>query len=346
MSLDASLQRVWYGARWLSLPLRPLEWLFRSAAAVRASLYRRGVLASFRVAAPVVVVGNISVGGTGKTPVAAWLARQLSVQGRRVGVVLRGYGGRGAARAQVVTAESDPAEVGDEAVLHARRHPHVVVVGVDRVEAARLAVERGAEVVVCDDGLQHLRLARDCEIAVVDGGRGLGNGRLLPAGPLREPPGRLDSVDAVVVTLRDATSGPAPDIRGRQAITARLTAGSAVNLRSGERRPLDGMRGMPAHAVAAIGHPEAFFGSLRSAGLELVPHPLPDHAALDPGALPFPVDARVLMTEKDAVKCRSFAGADWWYVEYDVDLAEEAARALLARVLECTGLDRAGVNLG
>jgi tetraacyldisaccharide 4'-kinase len=346
MSLDASLQRVWYGARWLSLPLRPLEWLFRSAVAVRASMYRLGVLPSFRVAAPVVVVGNISVGGTGKTPVAAWLARKLATSGRRVGIVLRGYGGRSVTRAQVVTVESDPADVGDEAVLHARRRPHVVVVGADRVEAARLAVEQGAEVVVCDDGLQHLRLARDCEIAVVDGGRGLGNGRLLPAGPLREPPGRLDSVDAVVVTLRDAASGPAPELPGPPPVTARLAAGHAVNLRSGERRPLEEMRGAPVHAVAGIGHPEAFFDALRAAGLVLVPHPLPDHAALDRAALPFPAEARVLMTEKDAVKCRLFAGADWWYVEYDMDVGQEAASLLLTRVLECTGLAGAGVNLG
>jgi tetraacyldisaccharide 4'-kinase len=345
MTLEAALQRLWYGPRWLSLPLWPLGWLYRLVVALRRLLYRAGIFRVQRVAVPVVVVGNLTVGGTGKTPVAAWLARALGRRGHRVGVVLRGYGGRGTDRPRVVTTASDPAEVGDEAVLHALRAPQVVVVDGDRVAAARLAVEQGAEVVVCDDGLQHLRLARDCEIVVVDAARGLGNRRLLPAGPLREPAGRLERVQAVVLTER-GESQPAIAPRQPLTVTARLRPGRAVNLLSNERRPLERFRDRPVHAVAGIGHPQAFFDGLSAAGLTTVQHPLPDHAPLDPEGLPFPPGATVLMTEKDAVKCRRFAGGDWWFVELDVHLARDDADRLLAMILGRTGLTGAGDQLG
>jgi tetraacyldisaccharide 4'-kinase len=346
MSLDGALQRLWYGPRWVSLPLWPLSWLFRAAIAVRRGLYRLGAMRAQRVAVPVVVVGNLTVGGTGKTPVAAWLARQLVLRGHQVGVVLRGYGGRAAGPPRMVTPDSDPAEVGDEAVLHALRGTRCVVAGADRVAAARRAAEAGAEIVVCDDGLQHLRLARDFELAVVDAARGFGNGRLLPAGPLREPPARLEKVDAVVLTERGAGRAARVAPVRPLTVTARFALGDAVNLASGERRPLEAFRGRPAHAVAGIGHPQAFFGALRAAGLAVEPHALADHAALDPAALPFPAQATVLMTEKDAVKCRAFAGADWWFVELAVGLDRADASALLALILERTGLTGAGVQLG
>jgi tetraacyldisaccharide 4'-kinase len=200
--------------------------------------------------------------------------------------------------------------------------------------------------VVCDDGLQHLRLARDLEIAVVDAARGLGNGQLLPAGPLREPPARLEQVDAVVLTERGAGRRAGVAARGPLTVTARLALGDAVNLASAERRPLDAFRGRALHAVAGIGHPEAFFDALRAAGLAIEPHALADHAALDPSALPFPAGATVLMTGKDAVKCRAFAGPDWWFVDLAVGLDRSDAGALLALVLERTGLTGAGVQIG
>jgi tetraacyldisaccharide 4'-kinase len=347
MSLDARLQGVWYGPAWRSLPLWPLSLLYRAVVAARAGLRRAGVLPTLHVAVPVIVVGNITVGGTGKTPVAAWLAQQLQRRGRRVGVVLRGYGGSHRGAPRVVTGADVAAETGDEAVLHARRGVYVVVIGADRVAAARLAQARGAEVIVCDDGLQHTRLARDCEIAVVDGARGVGNGWLLPAGPLREPRVRLDSVHAVVVTGRDGPPRPIPGLRGPLQVAARFTPGTAVNLQSGERRPLADLRQAPElHAVAAIGHPAAFFNGLRNAGLDPRCVALADHAALDPAALPFPVDATVLMTEKDAVKCTEFARPGWWWVELEVSIDRADAAALLATVLDRTGLTGAGVNLG
>jgi len=346
MSRDAALQRLWYGPRWMSVPLWPLAWLFRAVVAIRGLLYRSGLLRVRRVAAPVVVAGNITVGGTGKTPLAGWLARQLTLRGHRVGVVLRGYGGRSTAGVQVVTAESDAREVGDEALLHALRGPHVVVAGADRVAAARRAVAEGAEIVVCDDGLQHLRLARDYEVAVVDAVRGLGNGQLLPAGPLREPPSRLESVDAVLFTQRGQPVQPAVSVRRPFSVAARLSLGDAVNVRTGARRTLDTFHDRTVFAVAGIGHPQAFFDALRAAGLHFEAHPLADHAALDPARLPFPADAMVLMTEKDAVKCRPFAGADWWFVELGVHLERTAANDWLAQILERAGLTGAGVHLG
>lgn len=346
MNADSGLQRLWYGPAWLSLPLWPLAWLFRLVTGLRRGFYRIGLLRRERIDIPVVVVGNLTVGGTGKTPIAAWLARQLTLRGHKVGVVLRGYGGKHSHRVRVVTADAAAVEVGDEALLHARRGPHVVVIGADRVAAARLAASEGAEVIVCDDGLQHLRLARDYEIAVVDGARGLGNRRLLPAGPLREPAGRLEKVDAVVITQRGEDEGARIRLRGPFTANVRLRLGEAVNLVSGERRPVEAFRGTAVHAVAAVGHPEAFFTGLEAAGVDVRRHALADHASLDPAALPFPADSTVLMTEKDAVKCRAYARPGWWFVMLDVVIERRTAGELLALVLERAGLTGAGVKLG
>ena len=346
MSLESGLQRIWYGPAWLSLPLWPLGWLYRAVVASRRALYSIGLLRRHRAPVPVVVVGNLTVGGTGKTPIAAWLARQIASRGHRVAVALRGYGGRHSGAPRLVSATDDPAVVGDEALVHARGGASLVVIGADRVAAARLAAEQGAEVVVCDDGLQHLRLARDYEIAVVDRSRGLGNGRMLPAGPLREPAGRLERVDAVVLASKGDTGATAVQPRGPFVAEARLLLGAAVNLQSRERRELESFRGRTVHAVAAVGHPEAFFSALRAAGLDVVDHPLPDHATLDPAALRLPSGATVLMTTKDAVKCVEHAQPDWWHVELDVAIERETARELVALVLERIGLTGAGVKLG
>lgn len=346
MSAAAALERLWYGSRLRAWPLLPLAALYAAVVGLRRVLYSIGLFRRRHVAAPVIVVGNLTVGGTGKTPVAAWLAREIGLRGHRVGVVLRGYGGDWSGSARVVEAADDPAVVGDEALLHARRAPHVVVIGADRAGAAAIAVGRGADVVICDDGLQHLALARDFEIAVVDADRGFGNGWMLPAGPLREPASRIERVDAMVVTRRGGPGGRAPQARGPWTVEARLVPGTAVNLASGERRDLAAFRGRPLHALAAIGHPAQFFAALAARGLEFEAHELPDHSALDPQALPFPDDATVLMTEKDAVKCAGYARAGWWYVELEVELERDAARDLVSMVLERTGLTGAGVKLG
>jgi tetraacyldisaccharide 4'-kinase len=347
MSLDARLQSVWYGPAWRSLLLWPLALLYRLILALRAMAYRIGLLRVEHVAVPVIVVGNLTVGGTGKTPVAAWLARQLEARGRRVGVVLRGYGGSHRGEPRGVTSADDPGVTGDEALVHARRGVHTVVIGADRVAAARLAAQQGAEVVVCDDGLQHVRLARDYEIAVVDGARALGNGWLLPAGPLREPVSELESVHAVVVTERGGEGRADVTVRAPLLLRAQFDLGDAVNLVTGERRRMVEFVGKPRlHAIAGIGHPDAFFRSLEQRGLVITKHPLPDHAPLEAGSLPFPADATVLMTEKDAVKCRQIARPDWWWVDLEVSIGRAEAAALLTSVLERTGLTGAGVSLG
>ena len=346
MSAAAALERLWYGTRLRAWPLLPLAALYAAAIALRRALYSIGLLRGRRAAVPVIVVGNLTVGGTGKTPVAAWLARELGLRGHRVGVVLRGYGGDWSGPPRVVEADDDAAVVGDEALLHARRTPHVVVIGADRAAAAAIASGRGADVIVCDDGLQHLALARDFEIVVVDADRGFGNGWMLPAGPLREPASRIERVDAMVATHRGGPGAHAPRPRGPWTVEARLVPGAAVNIASGERRDLVSFRGGRVHALAAIGNPAQFFEALAARGLEFDAHALPDHSALDPRALPWPAGATVLMTEKDAVKCAGYAQSGWWYVELEVELEREAARDLVSMVLERTGLTGAGVKLG
>jgi tetraacyldisaccharide 4'-kinase len=346
MTAGPGLQGLWYGPAWRTILLWPLALLFGVAVAARRTLYAVGVLRRLRVDVPVVVVGNLTVGGTGKTPVAAWLARQLTLRGHRVGVVLRGYGGRDSRRVRVVEPGDDPRDVGDEALLHAAGGPHVVVIGADRVAAAGMAAERGAAIVVCDDGLQHLRLARDYEIAVVDADRGFGNGWMLPAGPLRERPGRLESVDAVVRTRRGEGGETAVHPRRPFVVDARLSIGDAVNLVSGERCDLGRFRGGRVHAVAGIGNPQAFFDALAAAGLDVEGHALPDHAAMIPKQIGLAAGATVLMTAKDAVKCREYAEPGWWYVDLDVRVERDAARELLAIILDRAGMTGAGVQIG
>lgn len=338
--MDRFLQGVWYErkSQWFSALLLPLSALFAIVVAIRRAAYRKGWLRSFRVSRPVIVVGNITVGGTGKTPMTIWLAEQLLARGLRVGIVLRGYGGRSTQWPREVTKETSSLEVGDEAVLLAQRTGALVVAGPDRVAAAHRAIERGADIVLCDDGLQHYRLMRDAEIAVVDERRGLGNGRLLPAGPLREPASRLNSV-AVRVKTRRSGASPTGKSGDGCAVVATPTLREAISITTGERRPLQSFSGSRVHAVAGIGNPQAFFDALTALGLEVDPHPLPDHARLTVGHLAFPDGAPVLMTEKDAVKCPANTRGHpnpLWAVRMDVALSAADAQImqqLLDRVL-------------
>jgi tetraacyldisaccharide 4'-kinase len=326
--LDNFFQRLWYAgeARWMAVLLLPLSWLFALIASVRRAAYGVGLFRSYRVDRPVLVVGNITVGGVGKTPLTIWLASQIAGRGVRVGIVLRGYGGRSPTWPRHVNAATPVEEVGDEAALLAERTSAIVVAGPDRVADARLAIELGAEVVLSDDGLQHYRLARDCEIAVIDELRGLGNGWLLPAGPLRERRTRLNSVNLVVLTRRTTAKPGSTNDRGVPgSVTASARLSRATSLATGEVRSLDAFRGARVHAIAAIGHPHAFFDALAACGLRVDSRALPDHAALTPGDLRFADDAPVLMTEKDAVKCRAFADQRLWAVRMDVELSAKDA---------------------
>jgi len=280
---------------------------------LRRLFYRVRILPMQRIGVPVIVVGNITVGGTGKTPLVNWLARRLAKAGHRPGIVSRGYGGRAADGPRQVSADGDPAELGDEAVLLARCAACPVVVDRDRVRGARaLATQHGCNVVLSDDGLQHYRLGRDIEIAVVDGDRRQGNGYCLPAGPLREPQSRLRRVDLVVV------NGAARS--GERTMTLRPKA--FLNLRRDVSLPLDELRGKRVHAVAAIGNPGRFFRTLRELGLEPIEHAHRDHHRFVSAELQFGDSLPLIMTEKDAVKCARLDGVAGWFLAVDVEVDE------------------------
>ena len=311
---------LWHTRTPLVWPLLPLSALYCAVVSVRRWAYRVGIRNIHRLDVPVIVVGNLSVGGTGKTPLVTWLAQFLRQQGYRPGLVARGYGGKASRWPQAVTAGSDPAFVGDEPVLLAHATGCPMRVAPDRVAAARaLLAEHNCNVILSDDGLQHYALGRDIEIAVIDGERRFGNGQCLPAGPLREPASRLKDVDLIVANGA-AQAGE---------FAMQVHAGEAINLVSGERRALESFRGQPVHAAAGIGHPARFFTALQDAGLTVEPHAFPDHHAFRPEELAFD-DGAVLMTEKDAVKCRRFALPYLWAVDTRVELGEAFGARILA----------------
>jgi len=318
------LDRYGYSLNLVAVLLWPLSLLFSVMVRVRRWLYAWGILKSAAMAAPVIIVGNISVGGTGKTPLVAHLVEVLRKAGYKPGVVSRGYGGQSRQWPRHVTADSNPREVGDEPVLLAQRCHCPVVVGPDRVTAARtLIATYQCNVVISDDGLQHYQLHRDIEIVVIDGARRLGNGACLPAGPLREPPSRLRTVDFII------GNGAASD--GEYLMS--LRGETALNLRDPYITvALPGFRGSVVHGVAGIGNPKRFFNYLRHAHLRLIEHPFPDHHLFRPENLRFAEDFPVLMTEKDAIKCRSFASEDWWYVPVSAQLDPEFEERLLKRL--------------
>ena len=292
----------WYRRGPLAWLLWPASLGFRLAVSLRRILYRLRLLRSAHPGLPVVVVGNLSVGGSGKTPLVLWIAELLQKHGWAPAIVSRGYGGKATA-ARAATVADDAQDVGDEPIVLARRSGCPVWIGADRlavIKALRTAHPE-VDVLVLDDGLQHYRLRRDVEIAVVDS-RGFGNGFLLPAGPLREPPRRLRSVDAVV-SHESPVPGYAMRLEGD--MVHRMTD-------SRDRRPVQSFRGQKVHAVAGIGNPNRFFLHLVRLGASVLPHPFPDHHRLTPEELDFGDDAPVMMTEKDAVKLRRYGRANWW----------------------------------
>ena len=317
-------------------PLLPLSWTFAGLAALRRLFYRCGLLTSARLPLPVVVVGNLTVGGSGKTPLVLWLVRNFRERGWHPGVISRGYGGAGQG-IQAVTAASLSALVGDEPVLLARRGGVPVFVGRDRCAAASalLAAHPECDVIISDDGLQHYHLQRTLELAVLDG-RGAGNGRLLPAGPLREPLWRLAQVSAVIWN-------GIPDARAEKA--ARSTPRFAMRL-VGDRfvalgGPTEGfctaqsLAGRKLYAIAGIGDPQRFFRHLSTLGLEFEAHPFPDHQPYSEADLAFARDGVLLMTEKDAVKCSALSLGEAWVLPVDAAIgAEPGQSGLFEMILE------------
>jgi tetraacyldisaccharide 4'-kinase len=320
MSVQSWLNRIWYDRAAPPWWMLPLSLVYGAAAGSRRYLYAKRLRKSTRMSTPVVVVGNLSVGGTGKTPLVCWLVARLTELGFKPGVVTRGYGGS-SGNLRLIERSDDPDVVGDESILLARRTGVPVAIGRDRPAASQLLVNAGCDVVVSDDGLQHYALARDCEIAVIDGDRRFGNGWLLPAGPLRESPARLAAADAIVV------NGGRALLDG--AFSMRLEAKSALSVIGGAATALDEFAGRSVHAVAAIGNPERFFNMLRAHGIEVVGHPLPDHARLQAADISFSDQRPVLMTEKDAVKCERIAGPLHWYVPVTASFNGRESKVLL-----------------
>ena len=319
----------WFDGSAPPLHARLLAWAYARAVSARAALYRKGVPRSHGVEAPVLVVGNLIAGGSGKTPLTIALVERLRAEGFTPGVASRGYGRRQANIARWVDAATDTATGGDEPVLIARRTGAPVRVDRDRVAAAQALIGAGCDVVVCDDGLQHYRLARDIEIEVIDGRRRYGNRLPLPAGPMREPPERGDRCDFRVVNL----GGDAYDT-GFGEWPMRLRAQDAVPLHGHRSAPLSAFAGQRVHAVAGIGDPERFFAMLRGMEIAVVPHAFADHHRYRAEDLRFGSDLPVLMTEKDAVKCAAFESGRCYSVPIRAELPEAFWVALLDRLRE------------
>ncbi|MEL7628549.1 tetraacyldisaccharide 4'-kinase [Pectobacterium aroidearum] len=320
------IERIWSGRSRLYWLLLPLSWLYGFITFLIRQSYRLGWRKSWRSPVPVVVVGNLTAGGNGKTPVVIWLVEHLQRRGYRVGVVSRGYGGKAERYPLLLDDTVTTAQAGDEPVLIFQRTGAPVAVAPRRRDAvSALLAQHTLDVVITDDGLQHYALERDIELVVIDGMRRFGNGWWLPAGPMRERESRLTSVDAVIV------NGGTPRTNE---IGMRLTAGMAVNLLSGESRPLSQLHDVV--AMAGIGHPPRFFATLREAGVRIAREiAFADHQSYQPEQLEsLTQDATqpLLMTEKDAVKCKTFAQRNWWYLPVDAVLAEPRATQLLDKL--------------
>ena len=324
--MRAWLQEIWWCRDIPPWPLRALAALY---AAIADGIAHRRQARATRLPVPVIVVGNIAIGGTGKTPITLALVEQLRALGARPGVLSRGYGGRGPFPL-LVTADTPAAKAGDEPVLMAQRAGVPLCVAPSRAEAghALLAAHPEVDVLLCDDGLQHYALARDLELCVVDGQRGHGNGHRLPAGPLRELPARMAQCALVLVNGGDAAT------YGTQSLRFDLIADHAIELHSGERRALSSFAGETVEAVAGIGHPQRFFDLLAAQGMVVHPHAFADHHDFTAADLAFSGNAALLMTEKDAVKCRTLklpADRARWFVPVTALLSRDGE----ARVQEC-----------
>ncbi|WP_331352227.1 tetraacyldisaccharide 4'-kinase [Cellvibrio sp. UBA7671] len=320
---------AWYGKRVWTFLLLPLTVVFVLLAAFRRFWILR--YTQKRLVTPVIVVGNISVGGTGKTPLLIALVKGLQQQGFNPGVISRGYGGKASHYPYLLNAASTAAEAGDEPVTIYRQTGCAVCVGADRVAAARVLEDENCDILLSDDGLQHYRLARDIEIAVVDGQRGLGNGWRLPVGPLRESKARLKTVDWVVVNS-PSDNFALPGLADLFYVPMQICAQELVNLQSGEKISAAEFNSTSVHAVAGIGNPQRFQDTLTQLGITAELHAFPDHHTYSANDLQFANNVPVVMTEKDAVKCREFAQPHWFYLPIAANLPESFWQALLQKL--------------
>jgi len=313
--INRMLMHIWYDKNFWQLFLIPFSFVYQMICRCRRAAFSKGLLRTYRPSVPVLVVGNISVGGTGKTPLCIWLALKLATYGYRPGIVCNGYGGKADFWPQQVRPDSDWTVVGDEAILIARQVEGLpVAVGPIRSNSVEaLVAKHDVDIIVSDDGLQHYALERDIEIAVIDGVRRLGNARCLPSGPLRETPARLEDVDMIVCK----------GVAGRGEFPMKLATHLLISVNKPEIKiGVADFSQRTVHAVAGIGNPNSFFSLLRSLGFELHEHIFPDHYALTAEDLSFGDGLPIIMTEKDSVKCESFEHEDIWFLPVRAELSD------------------------
>ncbi|MDM8565528.1 tetraacyldisaccharide 4'-kinase [Candidatus Halobeggiatoa sp. HSG11] len=305
-----TLDDLWYKKHPFSILLIPLAWIFCIVVRIRRQAYKHNFFTRKHIPVPVIVVGNITVGGTGKTPLVSWLGRFLKQQGFKPGIISRGYKGNAKEWPQVVYPDSDPYLVGDEPVLLARQSNCPVVVSPNRFQAASV-LYHDCDIIISDDGLQHYALFHDIRIAIVDATRRYGNQRCLPAGPLREPLNSLTEMDFIIV---NGSQNKSENIMQYQVKPLCKVLDNQVLC------DLTELRGQTVHAVAGIGNPDKFFSFLREKGLIIHQHPFPDHHHYQPKNIQFNDNLLVIMTEKDAVKCQTFANQQHLYLPIDIDI--------------------------
>ncbi len=327
--IERWLNKLWYEDYYISSWLSPLAYFYIDIVRFRRFLYRKGILKSVKFSIPVVIIGNITVGGTGKTPLVIWLAQQLKQAGFNPGIVTRGYGGDNEHWPLLVDSNTKTKQAGDEAVLIAIQTMCPVAAAPLRVEAVQLLLDKkNCDIILADDGLQHYPLQRDIEIVVIDGERRFGNNFFLPAGPLREPQERIKEVDFVVINGGD----PSDD-----EILMTLVADVAINLVTNERKPLVEFNTQPCHALSGIGNPQRFFKMLATFGLKTKNHIFADHHQFKASHLQFKDNRPILMTEKDAVKCREFASENHWSVPVQPQLPDSFFNQLLTLIKQKHG---------
>lgn len=321
------LTQAWYKKSFtlLALLLLPFSWLFGLCVAVRRLLYRKAIFKTHYFNVPVIVVGNLTVGGTGKTPFVIWLAKFLQSHGYKPGIVSRGVGGKKQLSPHRVNLDDKAYQIGDEALLLARNTNCPVMICANRVAAAReLLKNSDCNIIISDDGLQHYRLGRQMEIVMVDGDRRFGNHCLLPAGPLREPVSRLQAVDFVVINGEsDEENNYTMSLEPLEFVSV-VDSQYRVNYQEFPRNKI--------HAVAGIGHPQRFFTSLKTAGFDIIPHAFPDHHNYQARELNFSDSSPILMTEKDAVKCGAFADDRYWYVNVAAKIDSSLEQVILLKL--------------
>lgn len=341
--MTSLIERLWYDKGRPLFVLFPLSWLYRAVAEARRR--KANNINAKKLPVPVVVVGNITAGGTGKSPLTAWLVDEIRAAGWRPVILSRGYGGKSSGYPLLVTEDTLPSLAGDEPVMLAQATGIPVVVDPDRSRGATFALDNAlGDVLISDDGLQHYRLPRDIELAVFDGARGIGNGALIPVGPLREPVNRLDTVDFVIVngaTTSDDEGRVPPEalsgIKHPQMYAMNLQPTRLVNLKTGETRSPESLHGQKIRSIAGIGNPTRFFDTLKALGAKQIAVPFPDHHRFRPEDLGTESGHLLVMTAKDGVKCRGFAPDNAWVLYVEAQLPKAFSEAVLARLRACSG---------